>query len=137
MANIEFPIYKKSVITGMVVEFTEATVGRVFISGSTNNRVGLYSRNWIHYTNHYWIPYRIEDNHVEHKEDMFRPNHYAKGKDTFAWAEEKFDTDTCLAIAAFNIHKYNDRDKGQDFNDFGKIADYANWARKLMEKDSK
>ena len=63
-----------------------------------------------------------------------RPEHYVKGKDSFAWAEDKFSTDICCAIAAFNIHKYNDRDKGQDYDDFGKIIDYANWARDLMEK---
>ena len=63
-----------------------------------------------------------------------RPKHYKEGEDTFAWAERTLTKEACLAICAFNIHKYNDRDKGQDFEDFGKIADYAMWARKLMEK---
>lgn len=66
--------------------------------------------------------------------ENLRPSHYVKGADSFSWAERKFDLDTCLAIAAFNIHKYNDRDKGEDFKDFGKIADYANWARSMMKK---
>jgi len=64
-----------------------------------------------------------------------RPPHYTKGKDTFAWAEQTLTKEACLAIAAFNIHKYNTRDKGQDYEDFGKIIDYANWARSLMEDD--
>jgi hypothetical protein len=68
------------------------------------------------------------------KNDL-RPDHYKEGEDTFAWAERKFSPETCLAIAAFNIHKYNDRDKGQDYKDFGKIADYAMWARGIMERD--
>jgi len=63
-----------------------------------------------------------------------RPAHYKKGEDTFSWAERKFDRDTNLAIASFLIHKYVDRNKGQDYEDFGKIADYAMWARGLMEK---
>lgn len=66
--------------------------------------------------------------------ETLRPDHYKKGEDTFAWAERKFDLEICLAIAAFNIHKYNDRSKGQDYQDFGKVADYALWARSLMEK---
>jgi len=63
-----------------------------------------------------------------------KPTHYKQGKDSFAWAEEQFDTNTCLAIAAFNIHKYNERNKGQDYEDFGKITVYAEWARSMMEK---
>jgi len=64
-----------------------------------------------------------------------RPAHYTKGKDTFAWAEQTLTKEACFAIAAFNIHKYNTRDKGQDYEDFGKIIEYANWARSLMEDD--
>lgn len=64
-----------------------------------------------------------------------RPDHYKKGEDTFAWAEKKFGIEYCLAICAFNIHKYNDRNKGDDYKDFGKIADYAMWARDMMERD--
>jgi len=64
-----------------------------------------------------------------------RPPHYTKGKDTFAWAEETLTKEACLAIAAFNIHKYNTRNKGQDYEDFGKIIEYANWARSLTEKE--
>ena len=65
-----------------------------------------------------------------------RPAHYKEGEDTFAWAEKTFELDVCLAIAAFNIHKYNSRDKGQDYDDFGKISDYALWARRMMEKSN-
>ena len=65
-----------------------------------------------------------------------RPPHYKEGEDTFAWAEKTFELDTCLAIAAFNIHKYNSRDKGQDYDDFGKISDYALWARRMMVKSN-
>jgi len=68
-------------------------------------------------------------------ENNLRPAHYTKGKDTFAWAEQTLTKEACLAIAAFNIHKYNTRDKGQDYEDFGKIIEYANWARSLMEDD--
>ncbi len=63
----------------------------------------------------------------------FRPNHYIEGEDTFAWAERKNIPDVNILIAEFNIHKYLDRDKGSDYADFGKIIDYANWARKLMK----
>ena len=73
---------------------------------------------------------------MEPQKQQLRPSHYKKGEDTFAWAERKFEPDTCLAIAAFNIHKYNDRSKGDDYKDFGKIADYAMWARSIMEKTS-
>lgn len=71
------------------------------------------------------------------KDNDLRPEHYKKGEDTFAWTERRFGIEACLIVAAFNIHKYNDRDKGQDYEDFGKIADYALWARSLMEKDMK
>jgi len=63
-----------------------------------------------------------------------RPSHYQEGEDSFAWAEKNFPLDVCLAIAAFNIDKYNGRAKNQDYDDFGKIIVYASWARSLMEK---
>jgi len=66
-----------------------------------------------------------------------RPAHYKKNEDSFAWAEKKFKTKTCINIAEFNIHKYLNRDKGSDFEDFGKIIDYAKWARKLIKKGHK
>ena len=65
---------------------------------------------------------------------MEKPVHYKEGFDSFAWAERRYSTKECLAIAAFNINKYNDRDKGQDFEDFGKIVAYVEWAKKLMTK---
>lgn len=65
----------------------------------------------------------------------FRPKHYEKGHDTFEWAEHKFDLETNLNICRFNIHKYNDRDKGQDKEDFQKIIDYAQHALYLIQED--
>jgi len=64
-----------------------------------------------------------------------RPEHYKEGEDTFDWAERKYGLETCLAICEFNIHKYNDRSKDDDYKDFGKIADYAMWARDMMERN--
>jgi hypothetical protein len=64
-----------------------------------------------------------------------KPDYYPQ-YDTFKWAEDRFDKEVCLAIASFNIHKYNDRAKGQDYDDFGKIIAYATWARKIMEEVS-
>ena len=66
-----------------------------------------------------------------------RPSHYVEGEDTFAWAEKRFTTQQLLAVAEFNIHKYFTRRKGQDFDDYGKISDYANWARKILEDGKK
>ena len=64
-----------------------------------------------------------------------RPKHYEKGHDTFAWAEHKFDLETNLNICRFNIHRYNDRDKGQDVEDFEKIIAYAQRALDLIKED--
>jgi len=66
----------------------------------------------------------------------YRPKHYEKGHDTFAWAEHKFDLKANLNICRFNIHKYNDREKGQDKRDFEKIIDYAQRALDLIQEDA-
>lgn len=65
--------------------------------------------------------------------EELRPSHYVAGSDTFAWAEENYPVEICLAMARFNIHKYFNRNKGQDTDDFKKIAVYALWAKKLEE----
>lgn len=62
-----------------------------------------------------------------------KPEHYAKGIDTFARMEANCTTEECLAFAKGNIDKYNFRTKGQDLEDYKKIVSYANWAIKLLE----
>ncbi len=74
-------------------------------------------------------------NEEKYKEDKFRPKHYEKGHDTFAWAEHKFDLETNIAICQFNIHKYNDRKKGQTIEDFENIIAYAKRALDLIKED--
>jgi len=84
-----------------------------------------------------WIP---EKQWTEESADddklSYRPKHYEEGHDTFAWSEHKFDLKTNLNICRFNIHKYNDRDKGQDKRDFEKIIDYAQRALDLIQEDT-
>jgi len=79
---------------------------------------------------------RFEVDVVKEEKKTYRPKHYEKGHDTFAWAEHKFDLETNLNICRFNIHKYNDRDKGQDKGDFEKIIDYAQRALYLIQEDT-
>ena len=64
-----------------------------------------------------------------------KPQHYAKGIDTFARMEANCTTEECLAFAKGNIDKYNFRTKGQDLEDYKKIVSYANWAISLLNKE--
>lgn len=63
-----------------------------------------------------------------------KPQHYAKGIDTFERMEANCTKKECLAFVKGNIDKYNWRDKGQDLEDYKKIIAYAQWAIKLLEK---
>lgn len=63
-----------------------------------------------------------------------KPTHYSKGIDTFARMESNCTKEECLAFAKGNIDKYNWREKGQDIEDLDKIIAYANWAKKLLNK---
>ncbi len=64
-----------------------------------------------------------------------RPTHYIEGEDTFAWAEKKFNLEQLEAIALFNIHKYSNRQKGENIKDYGKIADYSLWFAGILEQE--
>ena len=81
-----------------------------------------------------WSP-EHEWNSDDKNAKSYRPKHYEEGHDTFAWAEHKFDLETNLAICQFNIHKYNDREKGQTKRDFEKIIDYAQRGLDLIKED--
>ena len=65
--------------------------------------------------------------------DNHRPSHYEEGNDTFSWSDNEFTDHENLAICNFMIHKYFHRKKGQDGLDYGKIADYANRAKKFAD----
>lgn len=64
-----------------------------------------------------------------------KPQHYAKGIDTFSRMEANCTKEECLAFAKGNIDKYNFRTKGQDLEDYKKIISYAQWAIKLLENE--
>lgn len=64
-----------------------------------------------------------------------KPQHYAKGIDTFKRMEENCTLDERLAFAKGNIDKYTWREKGQDKEDFEKIISYAQWAIKQLTND--
>ena len=66
-----------------------------------------------------------------------KPKQYQIGIDTFQRAEANMTKEEILACIRFNIDKYVWRKKGQDKEDFEKIIDYANWALKQLEDDTK
>ena len=72
---------------------------------------------------------------IKKESNSLRPSHYVEGHDTFSWADNKFSVQTNVEICRFNIHKYNDRDKGEDVKDFKKVIDYAMRAIKLLEAE--
>ena len=118
--------------------------GRIVVNGDTVKSEGFYNTQMFKCPNcHGWnssVAWRRDlvcDAMAgkSYEADTLRPNHYKKGQDTFAWADEKFDVVTNVNICRFNIHKYNDRDKGEDVKDFRKVIDYAKRAIKLLDDD--
>ena len=63
-----------------------------------------------------------------------RPSHYKEGEDTFAWAESVFSLEQLEAIALFNIHKYTNRDKGQNESHARKVSHYTMWIEKIIHE---
>jgi len=64
-----------------------------------------------------------------------KPAQYQIGIDTFTRSEANMTKDEILACCRFNIDKYTWRKKCQDYQDFKKIIDYANFAIKQLEKE--
>lgn len=128
---MDYPVLKRYIYGGLVIRFDDDTSGEVIVGDGVWNK-GDYSKHWSSPSSPYWEDYipTVSDG------EPLRPSHYKKGEDTFAWAEKRYDKKQLQAIAEFNIHKYLNRDKGQDFDDLGKIVDYANWLRSIMEKDN-
>ena len=71
------------------------------------------------------------------KPETNKPKQYQVGIDTFQRMESNCNLKERLAFAKGNIDKYNWREKGQDKEDFIKIINYAKWAIKQIDNETK
>lgn len=62
-----------------------------------------------------------------------KPKHYANLKvDTFELWEKNRSPQDRIAAADFNISKYVMRDKGCNYEDYNKIIDYCEYAKRAL-----